>query len=83
MTEHLKHSQDCGWAVMMDIEQHSSNPAEIEDPTSDNIAQARQATFGEQWPHDGKRGWVCQSEKVAYIRSFIATKQLRDDEFAS
>ncbi|EAW07426.1 baculoviral IAP repeat-containing protein [Aspergillus clavatus NRRL 1] len=64
VTEHLKHSQDCGWAIMMDIEQHSSNPAEIEDPTSDNIARARQATFGEQWPHDGKRGWVCQSEKM-------------------
>ncbi|KAF7131305.1 hypothetical protein CNMCM5793_004419 [Aspergillus hiratsukae] len=57
ITEHLKHSKDCGWAIMMDIEQHSSNPAEIEDPTSDRIAQARQATFGDQWPHDGKRGW--------------------------
>ncbi|KAF4179898.1 hypothetical protein CNMCM8927_001585 [Aspergillus lentulus] len=64
ITEHLKHSKDCGWAIMMDIEQHSSNPAEIEDPTSDRIAQARQATFGDQWPHDGKRGWVCQSEKM-------------------
>ncbi|GFF69518.1 protein bir1 [Aspergillus udagawae] len=64
ITEHLKHSKDCGWAIMMDIEQHSSNPAEIEDPTSDRIEQARQATFGDQWPHDGKRGWVCQSEKM-------------------
>ncbi|KAH1356775.1 hypothetical protein KXX33_007099 [Aspergillus fumigatus] len=64
ITEHLKHSKDCGWAIMMDIEQHSSNPAEIEDPTSERIAQARQATFGDQWPHDGKRGWVCQSEKM-------------------
>jgi hypothetical protein len=64
---------------MMDIEQHSSNPAEIEDPTSDRIAQARQATFGDQWPHDGKRGWVCQSEKVVFDmlsipkRSFLAS----------
>ncbi|RHZ62274.1 baculoviral IAP repeat-containing protein [Aspergillus thermomutatus] len=66
ITEHLKHSNDCGWAIMMDIEQHSSNPAEIEDPTSDRIAQARQATFGDQWPHDGKRGWTCQSEKVVF-----------------
>lgn len=49
---------------MMDIQQHSSNPAEIEDPTSEKIAQARQATFGLMWPYDGKRGWVCQSEKV-------------------
>ncbi|KAI9042929.1 uncharacterized protein KD926_004720 [Aspergillus affinis] len=64
ITEHLKHSPDCGWALMMDIQQHSSNPAEIEDPTSDTIRQARLATFGELWPHDGKRGWVCQSEKM-------------------
>ncbi|PYH92677.1 hypothetical protein BO71DRAFT_18794 [Aspergillus ellipticus CBS 707.79] len=64
ITEHLKHTKDCGWAIMMDIQQHSSNPAEIEDPTGEWIAQARQATFGESWPHDGKRGWVCQSEKM-------------------
>jgi hypothetical protein len=49
---------------MMNIQQHSSNPAEIEDPTSDKIREARSATFGTSWPHDGKRGWMCQSEKV-------------------
>lgn len=49
---------------MMNAQQRSSNPAEIEDPTSETIAQARQATFGESWPHDGKKGWLCQSEKV-------------------
>ncbi|KAL2823366.1 hypothetical protein BDW59DRAFT_98175 [Aspergillus cavernicola] len=63
-TEHLKHAKDCGWAVMMDIQQRSSNPAEIEDPTSEGIAQARQTTFGESWPHDGKKGWLCQSDKM-------------------
>ncbi|PYH49718.1 uncharacterized protein BP01DRAFT_309646 [Aspergillus saccharolyticus JOP 1030-1] len=64
ITEHLKHAPDCGWAVMMEIQEHSSNPAEIEDPTSERIVQARQATFGEAWPHDGKRGWTCQSDKM-------------------
>ncbi|PWY65714.1 hypothetical protein BO70DRAFT_324562 [Aspergillus heteromorphus CBS 117.55] len=64
ITEHLKHTKDCGWAIMMDIQQHSSNPAEIEDPTSEWVSQARQATFGDSWPHDGKRGWVCQSDKM-------------------
>lgn len=49
---------------MKDIERHSSNPAEIEDPTSERIAGARSATFGLLWPHDGKKGWVCQSEKM-------------------
>jgi hypothetical protein len=61
---------------MMDIEQHSSNPAEIEDPTSERIAQARQATFGDQWPHDGKRGWVCQSEKVVFDMFSIPKRSL-------
>ncbi|KAJ5161727.1 hypothetical protein N7492_007119 [Penicillium capsulatum] len=64
VTEHLKHSPDCAWAIMMDISQHSSNPAAIEDPTSSRIAQARLDSFGSTWPHDGKRGWLCQSEKM-------------------
>ncbi|KAL2006723.1 hypothetical protein VTN00DRAFT_9391 [Thermoascus crustaceus] len=64
ITEHLKHSSECGWAIMMDIQQRSSNPAEIEDPTSSRIVEARKATFGSAWPHDGKRGWVCQSDKM-------------------
>ncbi|KAL6231336.1 hypothetical protein BDW75DRAFT_220467 [Aspergillus navahoensis] len=64
ITEHLKHAKDCGWAVMMDIQQRSSNPAEIEDPTSEPLVQARLATFGDLWPHDGKKGWMCQSDKM-------------------
>ncbi|KAG0158633.1 hypothetical protein PDIDSM_6148 [Penicillium digitatum] len=64
ITEHLKHAPDCGWAIMMDLQQSSSNPASIEDPTGDRITQARLATFGTAWPHDGKEGWVCQSDKM-------------------
>ncbi|KAJ5615262.1 hypothetical protein N7537_000376 [Penicillium hordei] len=64
ITEHLKHAPDCGWAIMMDLQQSSSNPASIEDPTGDRITQARLSTFGTAWPHDGKKGWVCQSEKM-------------------
>ncbi|KAJ5834126.1 hypothetical protein N7447_000152 [Penicillium robsamsonii] len=64
ITEHLKHAPDCGWAILMDLQQSSSNPASIEDPTGDRITQARLSTFGTAWPHDGKKGWVCQSEKM-------------------
>ncbi|CAG8889167.1 unnamed protein product [Penicillium nalgiovense] len=64
VTEHLKHAPDCGWAIMMDLQQSSSNPASIEDPTGDRITQARLATFGTAWPHDGKKGWICQSDKM-------------------
>ncbi|PLB48389.1 hypothetical protein P170DRAFT_411206 [Aspergillus steynii IBT 23096] len=79
ITEHLKHSPDCGWALMMDIQQHSSNPAEIEDPTSDTIRQARLATFGELWPHDGKKGWVCQSEKMVDGGWYFCPTEESDD----
>lgn len=48
----------------MDIQSKTSNPAEIEDPTSSSIVEARRATFAIGWPHEGKHGWLCQSEKV-------------------
>ncbi|RAL05351.1 uncharacterized protein BO80DRAFT_345516 [Aspergillus ibericus CBS 121593] len=79
ITEHLKHTKDCGWAIMMDIQQHSSNPAEIEDPTGERIAQARQATFGESWPHDGKRGWLCQSDKMVEGGWYFCPNEESDD----
>ncbi|KAK1148523.1 hypothetical protein N8T08_009529 [Aspergillus melleus] len=63
ITEHLKHSPDCGWALMMDIQQHSSNPAEIEDPTSDPIRQARLATFGGK--KKGSRSKKARTSKVS------------------
>jgi hypothetical protein len=70
ITEHLRHSSECGWAVMMNISRQSSNPSEIDDPTGPRIADARLATFC-SWPHDGKRGWVCKSEKVNLQKLFL------------
>jgi hypothetical protein len=64
LVEHLKHSPRCGWAIVISIQQHASDATQIEDPTSERIADARRATFGSSWPHDGKRGWLCQSEKM-------------------
>lgn len=58
---------------MMDIVRRSSNPAEIEDPTSARIVEARRATFSSMWPHDGKRGWLCKTEKVRiHLRGALA-----------
>lgn len=65
LVEHLKHSPECGWAIVMSIQQQDSHVALIEDPMGEKIADARRATFGSSWPHDGKRGWSCQSEKVS------------------
>ncbi|KZZ89787.1 Baculoviral inhibition of apoptosis protein repeat protein [Ascosphaera apis ARSEF 7405] len=63
ITEHLRLSQGCGWAIMMDIARRSSDPGSIEDPTSARVTEARRATF-RGWPHDGKRGWTCKSDKM-------------------
>lgn len=49
---------------MVNVSQQSSNPAEIEDPSSEKMVEARRATFMSSWPHEGKRGWVCKTEKV-------------------
>lgn len=48
---------------MMTIARESSNPAEIDDPTSSTVAEARKATFC-SWPHEGKRAWKCKTDKV-------------------
>ncbi|OJD18951.1 hypothetical protein AJ78_01063 [Emergomyces pasteurianus Ep9510] len=79
VTEHLKHSSECGWAIMMDIVRRSSNPAEIEDPTSARIVEARRATFGSMWPHDGKRGWVCKTEKLVEAGWYFCANEESDD----
>ncbi|KAJ5753081.1 hypothetical protein N7520_009998 [Penicillium odoratum] len=79
ITEHLKHSPDCGWAITMDIQQNSSNPSAIEDPTSDRITQARLATFGSAWPHDEKPGWICQSEKMVEGGWYFCPTEESDD----
>ncbi|KAI5286346.1 hypothetical protein KEM54_006863, partial [Ascosphaera aggregata] len=64
LTEHLRLSQGCGWAIMMDIARKSSNSDSIEDPTTSRIKEARRATF-RGWPHDGKRGWACKGDKLS------------------
>ncbi|KKZ62841.1 hypothetical protein EMCG_02836 [[Emmonsia] crescens] len=79
VTEHLKHSSECGWAIMMDIVRRSSNPAEIEDPTNARIVEARRATFGSMWPHDGKRGWVCTTEKLVEAGWYFCASEESDD----
>ncbi|OGE54635.1 hypothetical protein PENARI_c005G02576 [Penicillium arizonense] len=78
ITEHLKHAPDCGWAIMMDIQQNSSNPSSIEDPTNERITQARASTFGSAWPHDGKRGWLTMAQMVEGGWYFCPTEESND-----
>jgi len=63
--EHLKHSSDCGWAVTVAIEQDVENGSySLEDPMSERVLNARRMTFGSNWPHEYKKGWICKTKKV-------------------
>ncbi|KAI1740822.1 hypothetical protein F4680DRAFT_417884 [Xylaria scruposa] len=61
--EHLRLSPHCGWAVVAGIETGLGDYA-LDDPTSSAMIEARKATFGDRWPHDGKRGWKCKTKQL-------------------
>ena len=63
--EHLKHSQECGWAILMNAAQDKEqDTATMEDPTGQLLAEARRATYAIGWPHEPKRAWRCKVEKM-------------------
>lgn len=61
--EHLKHSSQCGWAIVAAIETDMDGYAG-EDPGHPDMVAARKATFAGRWPHDSKRGWKCKTKQV-------------------
>lgn len=66
VVEHLKHAPDCGWAITVAIELDIENGSySLEDPMSEKILNARRMTFGSNWPHENKRGWICKTQKVS------------------
>ena len=64
--EHLSHSQDCGWAITMSVEQaiEKGLGEALDDPLSGRMLEARKMTFATGWPHEEKRGWLCKVQKV-------------------
>lgn len=78
--EHLRHSPECGWAVMMSHAQAEKHDTEeMVDPTSAPIADARRATFSIGWPHESKRGWTCKTEKMVEAGwHFAPTEECED-----
>ena len=64
IVEHLKHSDKCGWAILMDVMKATHDVTNMEDPTQSRISDARIATFESGWPHEAKRGWVCKIERM-------------------
>jgi len=65
LEEHLKHSPECGWAIVMDLGRDGFDPTTMEDPTQTRLSEARRATFGDLWPHENKRGWLCKSSALS------------------
>lgn len=67
--EHLKLSPNCGWAINVGIEQGIEDISQQDiGPASERMSEARRMTFESRWPHEGKRGWICKSQKVAAQR---------------
>lgn len=65
LEEHLKHSPECGWAIVAGIEANL-NGLSSEDPASTRMIAARKATFDGRWPHEGKRGWKNKIKQVSH-----------------
>lgn len=63
VAEHLKHSADCGWAIVAAVESQDGNFSG-ECPTSTRMIDARRATFADKWPHENKKGWKCKIKQV-------------------
>ncbi|PHH70196.1 hypothetical protein CDD80_6170 [Ophiocordyceps camponoti-rufipedis] len=64
LLEHLKHAPDCGWATVAAIEADVGDYG-AQDPVSQHMTEARKATFGDWWPHQGKKGWKCKTKQLA------------------
>ncbi|EPE31408.1 Inhibitor of apoptosis (IAP) repeat-containing protein [Glarea lozoyensis ATCC 20868] len=64
LVEHLKHSPDCAWALVEAVEMQIEEVAQ-EYPASKRLLDARKATFGNQWPHETKKGWKCKTKQMA------------------
>ncbi|MCJ1260825.1 hypothetical protein MMC22_000688 [Lobaria immixta] len=65
VTEHLKLSPECGWAINVYIEQQlGTGNYDIENPLDEKLLDARRMTFGSKWPHESKRGWICKTQKM-------------------
>ncbi|KAI2470983.1 hypothetical protein F4781DRAFT_388347 [Annulohypoxylon bovei var. microspora] len=63
LEEHLRLSPHCGWAIVAAIDAGLGDYA-VDDPTGSEMTEARKATFGGRWPHDGKRGWKCKTKQL-------------------
>ncbi|KAI1002905.1 hypothetical protein K3495_g5299 [Podosphaera aphanis] len=78
LTEHLKHSPNCGWAITATIEKLNGYLKE-ENPSGPKMVEARKATFAEKWPHENKRGWKCRTKQMVEGGWKYTPTSLNDD----
>ena len=82
LDEHLKHSPQCGWAVLKELDQERFDPTTMEDPTQTRLAEARRATFMDLWPHESKRGWLCKTPAMV-VAGWHFAPTIESDDFVS
>jgi hypothetical protein len=70
LAEHLKHSPECGWAIVATIEKQDEELSH-EYPLTSRMNDARKATFGDKWPHENKKGWKCKVKQVWVTNSLL------------
>ncbi|KAF2706343.1 inhibitor of apoptosis repeat-containing protein [Pleomassaria siparia CBS 279.74] len=64
--EHLTHSPNCGYAINICIRLRNGDPGRTEeDPVSEKMMNARQNTFGDNWPLDSAAGFPSVEQMVA------------------
>ncbi|ETS82819.1 hypothetical protein PFICI_04695 [Pestalotiopsis fici W106-1] len=81
IVEHLRLSPNCGWAIVAAIEARTGD-YNTEDPSLPHMIDARKATFGDRWPHEGKRGWKCKTKQMVDA-GWKYTPTLESDDMAT
>lgn len=81
LDEHLRLSPYCGWAIVAAIDARVRD-YNTQDPSLPHIMGARKATFGDRWPHEGKRGWKCKTKQMVDA-GWKYTPTLESDDMAT
>ncbi|KAK3378728.1 hypothetical protein B0T24DRAFT_522023 [Lasiosphaeria ovina] len=81
LEEHLKHSPNCAWAIMAAIEAELGDYGKVH-PLEPAMVEARKATFGGQWPYEGKKGFKCKTKQLAEA-GWKYTPTLESDDMAT